>query len=223
MVRRLVVLAVSVIGLAVGYPAQPEPTIGISVYAASQPDAPLQVQGFQETSKPYLHMKIVVRNVTDKPITAFQLAAAMRTDCSVNPDNPTSYLGLRFEPNGVAPHSTAESKESLVNLAPLVVLAGEKDAKAGYLHVQVGVIEVRFVDGTSWKNKFSDASGLFDPPLLQSDFRRCADWPTPASVLEQFKKRGVTASPSSGSIQMRPNGYFVTCTIKENTASCPTY
>jgi hypothetical protein len=221
MMKNSIVYAVTMIAFAVGRPVPPEPSIGVSVFAAGQPEAPLQVDGFQQTATPLRRMKILVRNVTDKAISGFVIAAAVRTGCSVKSDAPTIYVGSVLEPTAVGPHSTVASKESVANVALSIVRKGE--IKAGYFHVQVGVLEVRFADGTTWENKFPDASGLFDPLLMQSEAGKCAGWPTPASALDQLKITGVVGDPSWGSLEIRPKGYFVTCTIKENTAFCPTY
>jgi hypothetical protein len=56
--------------------------------------------------------------------------------------------------------------------------------KAAYLHVQVGVAEVDFADGTKWRPQTELRPTLLDPSLVAADEGKCPDV---AGVIEALK------------------------------------
>jgi hypothetical protein len=216
----LVLCLWAAVAFGLAFAAQPEPAIGVSVLAASQPEAPLQVYGFEESPKPVRHMVVLVRNVTNKPISEFEISAAVKGPCSDKEDGTAWHVGLRLEPTAVGPNSVGRSTENVAALGWLLSIA--KSAKATYLHVQVGVRTVKFRDGTIWQNKFTDTSDLFTQSLIQSDSRKCENWPTPGSALEQLLPEvSVVQDESASALEIRPNGYFLTCVLRNRRALCP--
>lgn len=200
--------------------AATDPQIGISVWAASQPTAPLQVVGFEKSSVFARGVEVRLRNVSEKAINSFRVQGAFRAACPSSGNAETWGNGSALQKEVVLPGAFVQAEEQVAGTS---VIAMARELKASFVHVQVGVLEVDFADGTVWKNRFPAGSQLFNPELVESDAQRCLQWPTP-SAIEQLKRDVMIAKdPSSGVLELRSNGYFMSCSIRDGKAFCPTF
>src|SRR5215469_5928320 len=206
-----VLMSILIAMLTTGATGQNKPNVAISVWAVSQPEAPLQVTGFQKSSIPTRGIEILLRNVTDQPVKAFRIIAKLQAACPSGGEAEVWGFGSALERKLVPPGASTQAQEQV---ADATVIGFTKRLKTSFLHVQVGVLEVELADGTVWKNKFPPGSQLFDPALPQSDANRCSEWPTTAEIEQLKGDFAIIRDPSVGTIEIRSNGYFMTCVLK---------
>jgi hypothetical protein len=219
--RYLVLMPALLVGLAIGATSQAKPSVAISVWAVKQPDAPLQVTGFQRSAVSTRGVEVLLRNVTERPIRAFRIIAEIRAACPESGESEVWGRGSALDKKLVAPGTSVEAAEQV---ADATVIDFARRLKTSYLHVQVGVLEVQFADGTVWTNKSPAGNQLFDPALVHLDAKRCSQWPTPGSELDQLKADAtIVRDPSAGVMELRTDGYFMTCQLRDGKAFCPSY
>jgi hypothetical protein len=73
---------------------------------------------------------------------------------------------------------------------PKTAVRRARDAKAGYLQVQFGVIDVFFEDGSTWPAQISDGyhPEPFDHKLVEAEAGKCTDVATVANALQSVEK-----------------------------------
>jgi hypothetical protein len=203
-----------------------DPTVTIALYAARQEQSPLQIVGFKYGIG---NIYIEVSNTSSKPIVGSRIFAVVLSpsECPIEKTGITMRLGDTLSPLRIAPHSKGITSGKF---SPGVLIMSAKDLGAGgYLHVQVGVVQVDFADGTVWKwGEGLPLSGPFDVTLLHSDRVRC---PNAADVRKAFASvRDVDfnsqivfrepADERSRESDAVPRLAFV-CTLHESSAVCP--
>jgi hypothetical protein len=213
-----------------------DPTITIALYAAPQQESPLQILGFNYGTG---EVQIEVSNTSSKPIVRSRLVAVLLSPygCPAEKTSITTRLGGVLYPLRIAPHSKGITSRTTSPFSPATLIMSAKDLGAGgYLHVQVGVLEVDFADGTRWRwneglPSESDGllpSGPFDAKLLEADHVQCPDavgvrnaW-TPVMKVE-FKSKSVSKQ-GSGEMPTEPDAVpklVFSCTLHESSAVCP--
>ena len=176
----------------------------IDVIPVAQDDAPLRIKSLTETSSDALS-QIIVQNYSNKTITAYRLGWALivPSGCSLQAVD-TRIGNAALDETTIASGKEAASGSYRLSQKDLQRLA--RDTKAGLLHVQVGIVEVHFSDGSRWEFKLSD-SKVFDTALAESMSTHCSGGeakPT-ASVCDSTSPLVAIAEGVS------PNIYFV-CT-----------
>ena len=92
---------------------------------------------------------------------------------------------------------------------------------AAYIHVQVAVTKVVFADGSEWQDNTPGTNRVFDDRLLKAD-----PCPVPTGTPGVEKIVGVryfdpdTSHPGAR-IDLQPDGYTYTCSIRDGNAYCP--
>lgn len=177
---------------------------------------------------------MVVSNASGKHIVGVAIlgVAGVPRGCKVNEHG---YLGVGGSvlPLTIRPH---ESTLTYVNSSPFntasLVMAAKHSGAGGFLHVQVGIVEADFADGTKWiwkpnLRREEVFGALFDPSLLDADRQMCPDISTMSKALKEFNGRvrydPRLASPSSaggdGATGL-PQVLF-SCTFDGSEAVCP--
>ncbi len=212
--------------------AQSKPAIAVSVFAAPQPKAPLQVVGFRRGNVPSNGPEIIIKNTTDKAISGFLLEGVFHAPCS-SQRYPRSFATQGSPLSASTPvsaHTTLAVKTHGVDPANFVFAV--KHLATALVHVEVGVIEVRFADGEVWRIPSRDRlTMLFTPSLADSDVPRCKSWPTAASELDDVSPNKLVVGRKrhdlpAGKIEKQPGGavgYFMTCPVKDGVTYCPDY
>jgi len=167
--------------------------ITISVYAPEQAESPLHVSKIQYNVD---GVQMVVSNASGKDVVGVAIlgVAGVPRGCKVNEHGYIGVGGSVF-PLTIRPHESAltSGNSSPFNTASLVMAAKHSSA-GGFLHVQVGIVEADFADGTKWiwkpnLRREEVFGALFDPSLLDADGQTCTDISTMSKALEEFNGR----------------------------------
>jgi hypothetical protein len=134
----------------------------ISRTMTSDPSAPLKLTSIEGTLSETLS-SVTVKNVSAKPIVGFQLGwtVAVPAGCSSTATEP-ELQSARPDRASLAPGQSGTFKDYGVAVSSLVQKA--KEARAGIITVQVGILKVDFADGTSWDLPHS--SNVLSPSQL---------------------------------------------------------
>jgi hypothetical protein len=112
--------------------------------------------------------------------------------------------------------------------------------KSRYLQVQLGVIAVQFVDGTSWRRTHAEQKlpDVFSPEQLEGDAGECSQWPWIPNALENVQGKltlGWAGAGQNGLVvddesewhpkpdppsRVLPTRYSVSCGTRETGAYC---
>jgi hypothetical protein len=200
--------------------ARGQTQIVASVFAAKQPGAPLQVIGLRKSGRPDSY-RVLVQNAGEIPIAAFVVDATISAPCL--PNSPFDRMGRRWDTTYVPPHAVVTARE-FIDRDSVWVIHGAQHMRSNFVHVQIGVTEVRFADGTSWRSELANVH--FTPSLLSVDSKRCGSWPNSSGVEDvrsvKYVKQGKqflgvnrTAQPDGAT------GYLLACVVKADLALCP--
>jgi hypothetical protein len=149
--------------------AAPVPMIAFSYYASVQKASPVHIVGLRYD---YPALEIDLENASDVPVDGigiFAVAIAPR-GCGAESRKTLGVADTRVRPLRIGPRATGEASgsDSMLDSGGLVFSAA-KHLKAAYLHVQVGVAEVDFADGTKWESQTELLQNLLDASLVAAD------------------------------------------------------
>lgn len=113
---------------------------------------------------------------------------------------------------------------------PKTAVFRARNAKAGYMQVQFGVIDVFFEDGSTWPAQISDGyhPEPFDRKLVEAEAGKCADVATVANALQSvqevvFEKETPATSdkiPGKSDDEGAPPHLRFSCSLKGSKAVC---
>ena len=163
------------------------PVINFSVYAPAQAESPLHISKIE-----YNHLKfqMTVSNTSDKAVIGVAIIGLVGVPrgCKIGSFGP-GFIGGSVVPLTIPPH---ESKGTSRHSSPFnvgnVVDSVKIFGAGGILHLQVGVVEADFADGTKWFLKPNLKRqevflALLDPSLVDADGRTCPDLETMSKAL----------------------------------------
>ena len=144
----------------------------LEIYYAQQPNAPLRVVSLKQTLNDAIS-SVEVRNYSRKAIESYQIGwiEILPNGCAATAMKPAVINGPAEEVS-IAPSATAISGSYRVWVKDLVATA--KSHQARLLYVQVGVMSVKFVDGSVWDYAPSE-EGLFEPKDRNDLSAQCAN------------------------------------------------
>jgi hypothetical protein len=151
------------------------------VVFAPQKDAPVRIVSLTQTLTDTLS-EVTVKNFSDKPVSSYQLGwvVLLPNGCSRIPTKPLVTLAP-VEEIAIAPGETATTGHYRLWFKQLHDLAYRQQATL--VHVQVGVVSVKFTDGSSWSFNLAE-SKLFDSKILEEQSNLC----TSGQVEEMFQQ-----------------------------------
>jgi hypothetical protein len=144
----------------------------ISVVAAMQPSAPLQVSGISMPSKRKAY-GAVIHNSGTKKATEYEIQwiAAAPPGCA-HVQNAKPFNFSRRVKADLDPDETRAEQASEVNIADFSEVA--EKLKSDVLQVQVGIVRATFEHGASWQeNDPNGHSGVFMPSVPEADRDKC--------------------------------------------------
>jgi hypothetical protein len=209
--------------------ASPSPAIfRVFVYAPAQQDSPLHIAGLQYDEGGFIRLTLL--NTSDKAISKAAIAAAevAPAGCGVEPKTRL-YVGGSVEALPIPPHGTVVTPPR--GYAPSfhtpVFVTNAKQLRAASVHVQIVVMEVDFVDGTSWRSEERLPRTPFDPALAAADAGKCPDAEAVAKALtrvDEFEFNRRIDKPTAGGQKgtSSPPHLFFSCSIEGPKAICPT-
>lgn len=199
--------------------------IGFSYYAPLQKDSPVHIVGIRYD---YPTVEIDLENASDIPVDGigiFAVAIAPR-GCGAEPRKALGVADTQVRPVRIGPRGTGEASGNDSTLASGGLIFGAaRHLNAAYLHVQVGVAEVDFADGTKWRPPAESSPTLLDASLVTADDGKCTD---AAGVAEALKSIHVIQAdrrvdePSYGDRSERtPAPLHFSCQLEGSNAYCP--
>lgn len=200
------------------------PEVGFSFYAPIQKDSPVHIVGLRYDDPTVV---IDLENISDVLVDGvgiFAVAIAPR-GCGVEPRKTLGVADTQVRPVRIGPRGTGEASgnDSTLDSGGLVFSA--RYLKAAYLHVQVGVAEVDFSDGTKWRPQIEPGQTLFDASLLAADDGKCPDV---AGVADALKSIHVVQAdhrvdgPSYGDpTEGTPAPLHFSCRLEGSNGYCP--
>lgn len=201
------------------------PTVEFSFYAPMQKESPVHIVGLFYD---YPTVKINLRNASDVPVEGigiFAVAIAPR-GCGAEPRKALGVADPQVRPVRIGPRDTGEASGSDSTLGPgVLVLAAATHLKAAYLHVQVGVAEVDFADGTRWTLQTDLRKTLLDASLVTADDGKCHDVPAVAEALKSIRvvqaDNRVDGPLYGDPAERTPAPLYFACRLKGSIAYCP--
>jgi hypothetical protein len=201
------------------------PVVGFSYYAPVQKDSPVHIVGLRYD---YPNIEIDLENATDVPVDGigiFAVAIAPR-GCGAEPRKTLGVADTQVRPVRIGPRGTGEASgnDSTLDSGGLIFSAARL-LEAAYLHVQVGVAEVDFSDGTKWRPQIEPGQTLLDASLLAADDGKCLDV---AGVADALKSIHVVQAdhrvdaPSYGDPgEGTPAPLHFSCRLEGSNGYCP--
>jgi len=200
----------------------------IFVYAPAQEGSPLRIMSLQYDEGGFIRLTLL--NSSDKSIAKAAIAAAevAPAGCSAEP-RTRLHVGGSVEPLPIPPHGTvvASPRGYAPSFQAPVFITNAQRLGSASVHVQIVVIEVDFVDGTSWRSEERLPRTPFDPALAAADAGKCPDAEAVAKALStvdgfEFNRR--IEKPTTGGKEgtSSPPHLFFSCSIEGTKAVCPT-
>ena len=132
----------------------------------------------------------------------------------------------RYESRLIQPGATASSTEKL--LLPELLLMTGKSLDASFVHVQVAVTDVHFVDGTVWTFE-PDWARPLDLALFQADQKNCTSSGGSSTMLSRLRLTALKPPSEDPRVKLvwrkegNPPAFRVTCFIEGEVATCPQF
>jgi hypothetical protein len=169
-VRWLILLSLLLGGNAGAQKHSGQNKLQISVVAAMQPSAPLQVSGVSMPSKRKAY-GAVVHNSSTKKITEYELwwIAAAPPGCGHVPAKTFNFS--RTIKSDLDPDKTDAEQASEVNISDFQEVA--EKLQTDFLQVQVGIVRANFEHHASWHENDLEDFGVFMPSVLEADREKC--------------------------------------------------
>jgi hypothetical protein len=184
------------------------------------PDSPLAIQSWTHGQKDYIE-SIQVVNRSAKTITKFQLGWVLLVPkgCAVQPVAPVMSHAADMDRVSVDPGQSTETQNYHLWIDDLFQFA--HDHHAGVLHVQIGVTQVEFSDGTEWVRSSEDPE--FDRKALQFEKSRCSGGRLLESTLASHcvNKSSQSAESNLAELDGQPRGVIhYQCNSSSNSEYC---
>ena len=204
--------------------AATSPVVAFSIYAPAQKNSPVHIVGLRYD---YNSVIFDLENASDLPVDGigiFAVAIAPR-GCATEPRKTMFAADAQVRPVRIGSRGTAEASgaDSELQIGNLVFFA--RSSKAAYLHVQVGIAEVDFADGTKWKPQTELRPTLLDTSLVAADASKCPD---AAGVIEALQSIHVVGADRSvqGPSYGDPDGgtsapLYFSCRLEGSNGTCP--
>ena len=230
--RRIVPLLLVLLIAAASSRAMAAPRITVSIYAPLQKGAPVHIVGFDYGEE---KVRVVLSNVSDKPVADVVVVGQLVAPpgCAVEPrrviDIGGTYVG---HPLQIGPRGRVVTSPDNSPFGPGDLIIDARHFGYGHAHVQVGVLEVDFADGTKWiwkpdLTRDEILSSLFDPSLLDADARTCTDAAAVTQALAAldgqlvFDRKLAKPSYASGEGAGAPPQLLFSCDLEGSKAVCP--
>ena len=204
--------------------------IDISVVAVPQA-TPVRVLGFSGGQNSASWPHVLVTNSGDVAVAGYTLTAMITAPCEAHARRLDvegwPRLGARYESRFIAAGATASSTEHL--LSPALLLAAGKGIGASFIHVQVALIDVHFVDGTVWTFKPPNWVRPFDLPLFQADQKNCTPNSGSSTLLSRLSPTAIKPSSRDPRVKIvwrkdsDPPAFRMTCFVEGEHATCPQF
>ena len=229
--RRLIICLYLVFCFAFALPAQKTTSvITFSVYAPAQAESPLHISKIEYNQS---NFQMTVSNASDKPVVGVAIVGLVGTthSCKIGSVKAMA-LGGSVRPLTIPPHeSNVTSQHNSPFNVSAVVMSAKDFGAGGILHLQVGIVEADFADGTKWiwkpNLKREEVMGaLFDASLVGADGRTCPDLETMSKALEElhgvvFDSRITTLSSTGADRTTGMPQLSFSCTLRGPRAVCP--
>lgn len=242
---RLVRLVAIITLLSTAGSAQTPVRFIVSFLAATQSDSPVRVLAVERrtgASSPV----VTVENVSPKPVKAVRVALAIVVPrgCSLE-EHPAMIVVSNSGPDSLdySNSEIAPQQRAVLRGVDLVgaVFGSVAQLKSRYLQVQLGVIAVQVVDGTSWRWRDQAEQRLpdvFSPEQLQADSAECSHWPWIPNALDNVQGKVTIGWADAGKDGLQvdtesewhpkpdppsrvlPTRYSVSCETMETGAYC---
>jgi hypothetical protein len=191
---------------AVGAPTlEQQVKVHVHTVAAAQQDAPVRVIAVilwpdrPQPLNPNI-VGVVLENVSTTPVVSVELSSetAAPHECSSHRRTFTAASGPDAASVYIEPGTKVQHWTGVAN--PHVVVSASLWLKSRYLQAQIGVSQVDFSDGTSWKRweQRTQERGVFDLDLLRADSVKCSAWQWPEELDSAIEKWN---DPGSGRLQ----------------------
>ena len=208
------------------------PVITISVYAPEQAESPLHILRIKYNVD---GLQMLVSNASGKQVVGVAIlgVTGVPRGCQVD-EHALIGIGGSVLPLTIRPRESALAEGNSSPSGPAgLVLDAKHSGADGFLHVQVGVVEVDFADGTKWilkpnLRREEVFGALFDPSLVDADGRTCPDLARTSKALEEFNGRirfdsrlAATQSSAGGDSATGLPQVRFSCTFNGSEAVCP--
>jgi len=205
------------------------PVINISIYAPVQKDAPLHIVNLHYDA---FSVQFVLSNISDKSVVNAKIGSVFVAPdgCGADPNRLLVLGGVGIGADNVdelriSPHESAvtfprDHGDISPVLPPSILVRNAQRLATAYVHVQVGVVEVDFADGTKWKLQGGMPKTLFDPSLANADDGKCPDASAAIEslrVIDGVKFDGRDDEDSGGD----PPHLHFSCSLEDSKAICP--
>lgn len=200
------------------------PVFAFSFYAPVQKDSPVHILGLR-----YDHptIEIDLENASGVPVDGIGIFAVAIAPggCAAEPRKTIFAADPQVRPVRIGPRGFGEASggDSMLHTGALVFFA--KDLKVAYWHVQVGIAEVDFSDGTKWRLQTQLRPTLLDASLVAADASKCHD---AAGVIEALQSIHVVGAdrrvegPSYGDPDGgTPAPLYFSCRLEGSNGTCP--
>jgi len=200
------------------------PVMACHIYAPLQKDSPVHIVGLRYD---YPSIELNLENDSDVPVDGIGIfaVAIAPSGCGAEPRKTMGVADTQVRPVRIGPRGTAAAlgNDSMLHIG-LVVPVGI-DLNASYLHVQVGVAEVDFSDGTKWKLQTELRQTLLDASLVHADDGKCPDVGGTTEALKSIHvlrpNRGVPGPSYGDPIGGSPAPLYFGCRLEGSNAYCP--
>jgi hypothetical protein len=213
--------------LAISALSQGPLSVTIAIYAPKQPNSPAQVQGFKYNDGA---IQVVVSNETDKIVTAVAIEGTLTVPPHCSPAKAIpGATGGALQTLRIAPKQTSTTPKEESPLSPPGFISDAHEWQTAFLHVQVGLTEVDFADGTKWRLSENLPVNPFDRGLVQADASACSSFDS-MPIVEALQRVSRVAfsshtAPIVETVSQPPHAdvprLMFTCSLNENTATCP--
>ena len=206
----------------VGGSATDEEKIVVFVTTVKQ-ESPLRITGFKLPDKVGGAPVLVLRNVSNKQIHDFDVAADVGNpeagaDGEIGPAFATGTNSTRLDwpqERAIPPNSEQEAHENTLRSHTLASWGGL--LHSGCLHVAAIVFSVEFADGTTWRLENQKDQKIWRSSVRTDDTKSCDHSPAMQSALKEWDDGSAgneeTGSPThldTGTVQ----SYSVTCPLR---------
>jgi len=198
----------------------PPSDVKIAVFVTTvKQESPLQILGFKPPDKVGGAPILVVKNVSDKPVSDFYVSAAIGNPegdsrGEVGPAYATG-SGMRSvlpEERPIPPNSEREAHETAFRSHYLAHWGAELHSTC--LHVAAIVLSVKFADGTAWRLEGQQDQEIWKSSLPSDSTKGCDHSPAAEAALKDWD--GPSGNAETGSPSHLPAG-----TVQSYSFACP--
>jgi hypothetical protein len=210
-------------------PTTSPPRVKISIYAPKQKNSPLRITGFRYNDSA---IQVVLSNDSNKVVTSFIVVGTLSVPPGCSPTTPQpGETGGGLQDLRIGSKETRTTTKDQSPFSPSSLVIGSKEWQTAYLHVQAGVVEVDFADGTKWRPYEGLPVDPFDRSLDEADAGACShsDSSSIVEALGRVSKVGFESrtKPVEQDVPKSAEGsaavpYLVfSCSLNDSMAACP--